>query len=280
MSDPFAGAAPPAQIPADSQRIQHGSKRPYATFRVTAALMLREMSTRYGKSPGGYVWALIEPLGAIFILATVMALIVRSPALGNSYILFYATGILPFGLYQSVSNNVSRSINFSRALLFYPAVTWVDAVLARFTLNVLTELLVKVIIFSVVLLVTDSQAVLSVGPIMMSVLSCIVFAFGVGMLNCTLNGLFPVWMHVWSILTRPLFLLSGIFFLYESVPPATQHLMWYNPLIHIIGMMRDGFYPTYSPTYTSPIYVMVVGIICLFLGIVLMARYHREILNA
>jgi capsular polysaccharide transport system permease protein len=285
MSDAFPGAnarpGPKAALPpAQSPRVKHGSERPFGSFRVISALMLREMATRYGKSPGGYAWALIEPLGAILILATAMSFLFRSPALGNSYILFYATGILPFGLYQSVSNNMSRSINFSRALLFYPAVTWADAVAARFFLNILTELLVKVIIFSVVLLMTDSQALLSVGPIMLSVLSCIVFGAGIGMLNCALIGLFPVWMNVWSILTRPLFLLSGIFFLYESVPPVAQTIMWYNPLIHIIGMMRAGFYATYTPTYTSPIYVMSVGLICLFLGTVLMARYHRDILNA
>ena len=32
------------------------------SFRVFAALMLREMITRYGRSFGGYLWAVIEPM--------------------------------------------------------------------------------------------------------------------------------------------------------------------------------------------------------------------------
>ena len=44
-------------------------RRSWATFRTVSALMLREMSTRYGRSPGGYAWALLEPVGAIIVMA-------------------------------------------------------------------------------------------------------------------------------------------------------------------------------------------------------------------
>lgn len=243
------------------------------------ALMIREMATRYGRSPGGYAWALLEPLGGVIILSVGMAIIVRTPPLGNSFVLFFATGFLPFQIYQNLSNNVARSINFSRALLFYPAVTWVDAVVARFVLNTLTDVLAMLILFTGILSVIDTSVLLDIGPILSSLGLAILTGLGVGMLNCVIFGLFPVWMQVWSIVTRPLFLVSGVIFLYDDMPKIAQDILWYNPLVHVTGLMRQGFYPTYRGDYISITYTVSVGLACLFLGIVLMGRHHRDILN-
>jgi capsular polysaccharide transport system permease protein len=102
---------------------------------------------------------------------------------------------------------------------------------------------------------------------------------GVGVMNCALMGLFPLWEVIWSILTRPLFIASGIFFLYDTLPPLAQDVLWYNPLIHITGLMRTGFYATYTAAYVSHIYVLAVALGLLAMGLILMGRYHREILN-
>jgi capsular polysaccharide transport system permease protein len=58
-----------------------------------------------------------------------------------------------------------------------------------------------------------------------------------------------------------------------------QDILWYNPLLHIIGMMRSGFYSNYDATYASPSFVIAVSGVCLFLGVILLGRYHRVILN-
>jgi len=256
-----------------------GVNRRFATLRAVLALMIREMATRYGRSPGGYAWALLEPLGGVIILSIGMAIIIRTPPLGNSFIVFFATGFLPFQIYQNLSNTVSRSIMFSRALLFYPAVTWVDAVMARFLLNALTDVLAMLILMTGILSVADTTALLDLGPILTAVSLAILTGLSIGMLNCVIFGLFPVWMQVWSIVTRPLFLVSGVIFIYDDMPPLAQNILWYNPLMHITGLMRQGFYPTYRGEYISVPYVVSLSLIVLFLGVVLMGRYHRDILN-
>lgn len=84
---------------------------------------------------------------------------------------------------------------------------------------------------------------------------------------------------IWSIATRPLFLVSAIFYTFDDMPQAVQAVLWYNPLVHVIGLMREGFYPMYNPLYVSEIYVIIVSLLCLFFGLVLLGRYHRDILN-
>ena len=56
----------------------------------------------------------------------------RSPPLGNSFILFYATGVIPFRLYAAMANQVAGAISSNRGLLAYPVVNPLDAVFAQF----------------------------------------------------------------------------------------------------------------------------------------------------
>lgn len=255
------------------------TERPFATFRTVTALILREMSSRYGRSPGGYLWAILEPLGGIAILGLAFSLIMRAPPLGNSFILFFATGFLIYNLFQALERTVANSISYSKALLSYPAVTWVDAILARFLLNSLTSIFVSYIILAGILMTQDTRVTLDAPPILRTVSMTLLLGLGVGTLNCALTGKIAMWGRVWPILTRPLFLASGVFFLYDDLPKTVQDILWYNPLIHVVGYMRMGFYPSYHPDYLSAPYVLIVALIFLALGVVFVGRYHRDILN-
>lgn len=247
--------------------------------RTIMALILREMSTSYGRSPGGYVWAIIEPLGAIIVLSIGFSLLLRNPSLGTSFILFYSTGYLPLNLYMILSNRIAAAIVFSRPLLKYPAVTWMDAILARSILSTLTSILVTYLLLAGILAIVESRTVLDMGPIIEAMSMAILLGIGIGALNCALFGLFPVWQQVWGVATRPLFLMSAVIYIYEDLPQFAQQVIWYNPLAHITGLMRTGFYPMYAPQYISPIYVISWGLISLVLGLILLGRYHQDILN-
>lgn len=251
----------------------------FATLRTIIALMLREMSTRYGRSPGGYIWALVEPLGGVMVLGFGLSLLVRTPALGTSFFLFFATGYISFNLYQTTSNTIARSLNFSRPLLAYPTVTWVDAILARFFLNALTGIVIAAMILGIILVISDSRAVLETSIIVEALALTLLTGLSVGTLNCALMGLIPIWDVVWSVITRPLFFASGVFFLYEDIPSLAQQILWYNPLIHMAGLMREGVYPTYTPEYVSTLYIIGFDLIVLSFGVLLLHRFHQDILS-
>ena len=56
--------------------------------RTILALILREMSTTYGRSAGGYIWAVLEPAAGIALLAFAFSLALRAPSLGTNFALF------------------------------------------------------------------------------------------------------------------------------------------------------------------------------------------------
>lgn len=251
-----------------------------SALRSVSALMLREMATRYGRSPGGYLWAVLEPVGAIVVIALALSFIIRVPPLGNSFLLFYASGYLPFLVYSLLQASVAQALGFSRPLLMYPVVSWIDAILARFLLNLLTCVAVIGIVLAGVVWFTDAGAVPRPGLLIASVALMAGLGLGHGTLNCLLVGLFPAWAQVWSILSRPLMVAAGVFFVMEDLPDTAREVLWWTPWIHATSLFRAGLYGTYEPAFVS---VMLVGLwaaLPLVAGLALLRRYRQDIVMA
>jgi capsular polysaccharide transport system permease protein len=249
------------------------------TPRAVAALVLREMATTYGRSPGGYIWAILEPVAGTALLTFLFSIAFNSPPIGENFPLFYATGLLPFLFYLEVSGKVSQSISFSRPLLFYPTVTYLDTILARFLLNFITQVLVFAVVIGGIIIFYDLNPITDITAAFLALLMAGSLALGVGSLNCFLISMFPLWARIWAILNRPLFIISGIFFVFETIPQPFRDALWYNPIVHVIGMMRRAFYATYEASFVSVAFVFGVSGFCFMLSLIFLNRYHRHILN-
>lgn len=248
-------------------------------MRTVAALLLREIATTHGRSSIGYLWAVLEPVAGIALLTFIFSLTFHAPPMGNSFAFFYASGFLPFTAYLDVSSKVSGAIRFSRPLLFYPGVTFVDALAARFLLAAMTQVLVIAVVVGGMIPLLGVEAILDLPAIGLALAMIFALALGIGTLNCFLIEVLPSWERIWAILNRPLFIISAIFFLFEGVPKPYRDWLWYNPLVHVVGQMRKGFFPTYEGAYIAPLYVFGLSAACLLLGLVFLGRYHRDILN-
>lgn len=254
-------------------------KHRWRSLRAIGALVLREMSTRYGSSPGGYLWALFEPIGGIFLLAIGFSLIFHTPPLGQNFVLFYATGFLPFSIYQAIGFSVERALHFSRPLLFYPTISWIDPIIARFLLNTLTQFFVAILIFIGIFLFAPKEAFPDIQTVAFSFTLSAALGFGIGTLNCYLILRFKVWEFIWAIFNRPLFFICGVFYLYEDVPKFAQDLLYYNPLIHISALSRTGFYPQYHPEFISLSLIAFWILIPLCLGLILLRKDHALLME-
>ncbi|QIZ82713.1 ABC transporter permease (plasmid) [Thalassovita gelatinovora] len=237
------------------------------------------MSTTYGRSPGGYVWALAEPIGGILVMTVIFSMIARNPPLGDNFPFYFATGILPFMMYQSISSKVSQSIRYSRPLLAYPGVTYVDAIIARLLLSALTEILITILMIALIAIYYGLQLKIDYIDCVRAFAMAITLGFGVGVVNCYLTSMFPIWQFIWAVANRPLFIVSGVFFLIDPFPENIRTLLLYNPLAHPIMMMRRGAFDTYDAVYMSELYVYLVALALAALGMLLLHRFHRIILD-
>lgn len=256
------------------------ARQPFFSFwRPVMALMIREMSTTHGRYPIGFIWMFLEPLGTILILATVFSYALRNPVLGDSFALFYATGYLPYIMFMHTQNRVSGAISFSQALLKYPRVNIFDSLMARAFLSLVTISVISFVVITVIIAVFQSSRNIDFGGIMMAYLLAFGLGVAVGSVNCFLFTRVNFWRSIWGIMNAPMFIVSGIFFTYEILPPAVQDYLWYNPLLHILGMSRASFYPNYEAYYASVVFVFGVIIVFMTLGFTLLSVLSRDYIN-
>ena len=259
-------------------RLSRRTARP-TLWRAVCALILREMATTHGRVPGGYIWAVAEPLLGIALLSAIFAISFHTPMLGSSFPLFYATGLLPFLAFSDITGKLAQALTFSRPLFAYPAVGVLDALLARFVLAAGTQMAVASLLLSGILFLSETRATPDIPHLAQAAGLLLVLSLGIGAFNCLLTGLLPLWQRIWSIGMRPMFLISGVFFTLEAVPLPWRDLLWWNPLVQIVGLVRRGLYPGYDAAYVSPPYVLALGLGAALLAGIGLMRWHRDILS-
>ncbi|WP_269583952.1 ABC transporter permease [Roseibium sp. Sym1] len=245
-------------------------------FAIISALIIREMTTRYGNKFGGYMWAVLDPVLFIAILTVVFSAVAHVPPLGRSFMLFFATGYVSFYIYRSTADQVANAVEANRALLNYPIVRPYDAIISRVLLQAATLFVVTLLLFGTMSFFVEIGP-LRMGPILAASAIGLTLGAGVGISNIVWFHLNSTYQHVWGVINRPAFMVSGVFFLPESIPlPYREILMW-NPLVHLVGLFRMGFYPTYRASYVDLPYVIGLAVFSVVFGLFLVWLFDARL---
>lgn len=247
-------------------------------FAVVSALIVREATTRFGRSFGGYAWAFLEPTLIIVVLGYIFNAYFGAPPLGNGFALFYCTGLVPFVIFSEIVDQIGNALIQNKPLLNFRPVTPISTIVARFILSVSTLSFVSVVVFTTVLGLTNEPYKVDWAPLLLGLAGAALLGLGTGSVNAVLFSIVPTWRNIWSIISRPLFLVSGIFFLYEPLPTEIQDILYWNPLIHVVSLVREGFYDQYDPTWISGALVFGFSIACILISrISLVLLRHRVV---
>lgn len=254
--------------------------RRFKTARVLFALIMREMASTDSRTSLGFLWAIIEPIATIAILSVAFQLMTRTPPLGTNFPLFYVTGMMPYTIFMSIGNKVSSSIRFSKPLLGFPSVTALDTIMARFILNYLLTIAIFVAVTYGIILIYGLKVSINYYAAALSLGLSGMLALGVGTFNSVLFVLIPTYENLWSILTRPLMILSGVLFLIDELPEKYSYYLLWNPVAHAVGQMHAAFYPSFDSSFVSPFYVICVSVVCFTIGLVTLHRIVRDALDS
>jgi capsular polysaccharide transport system permease protein len=243
---------------------------------VIEALLLREMATRYQGAALGYFWGLAQPLGAILILTAAFSLMIRSPPLGTSFAYFFASGVLLFRFYETVSSMTASAISQNKSLLLFPSVTKLDTVIARLILQFLTACVAGVLIITSIRLLYGVNTPIDAAPILLAIVYSSLIGLGTGLINIVLFNWIKWWSIVWGVISGPLYLVSGIIFIPEILPPKMAYFASWNPLIHVVALGRRGFFQTYDAKFVDLFYLSWFTAIVLVIGLWLFTFYTED----
>ncbi len=224
--------------------------------RVIGALILRETRTTFGTAQLGYFWAIANPALGVAVLVAIFSVIGRLPPFGTSFALFFATGILPYELYRKLSSSLMGAFDANRGLMSYPLVKETDVLFARSLLIIATYVLVMVLFFGTLIVAGLAQFPAYLDEVFLAVAAASLLGVGAGTTNAVILSLFRTWKQIESVLSKPLFFISGIFYIPSAFPPDIIWMLSWNPVLHVVEWMREGYYSNYNSVVLDKPYLL------------------------
>ncbi len=246
-------------------------------FRVLWVIVLRDMHTRFGKTKLGYLWAIITPItyaGASAVAYTVMG---RHPPLGDSMVVFFALGFLPFFMFRNVIFQLTRTIQSSQNMLTHPIIMPNDVVFAKSLVECSTMFVVGVIVFSLIAWWQLPWKPHDSAGLLAAILTTMLLGTGMGAVSALLALFIRSWDRASRLVLRPFFLVSGVMLLTDTVPESFREIIVWNPLLHCIEWVRVSFYGGYVCQSLDRVYPLVVGAGCLCFSLAMERLFRRRI---
>lgn len=240
--------------------------------RVIYALIMREARTRYGNSNIGYAWAIFDPLMTLAVFIGVFSALGRTSPIPAPITVFFVTGIVPLFFWRGAVGQAANAVSASLGLLSYPQVMPADVVIARLLLEGATTVVVFFLFIIGLSLTVDVSPSWFFGDppqLLMATLGVFYFTIGTSFLSSSLARILPIWKNIWTYISRPIWILSGIFFTLEQLPTGLRSYMAYNPVAHIVEWFRSAAVPTFDSSAYSIIFPMAFATACLIIGLVI-----------
>jgi len=241
----------------------------FVQLQVAQALIIRETRTRFGANQLGFLWALLEPVLFVGTFYVLFALSERSPPSGMTLGAFMVTGLIPYSIFRETSSRVAVAVSSNRGLLFYPQVKPLDLVIARVVLEMMTWTLVFVVLVGAEAMVIGDLQIDSLLPVYWGFALCSLLGGALGMLLGTLSLYMSSMERLSGALLRPMFWLSGIFYTANDVPMSILGIIKFNPVLHCVEMVRDGWFPAYDSRHLEAYYPLSVGLLLLLLALIM-----------
>lgn len=228
---------------------------------IVHALMRRDTQARNARTRLGLLMEILEPAAMIFTIIAMRYYVTGGGRIyGVPMALFVTTGYMPYHFFRLGMSKISAAARNKTPTLMFPQVTTFDAIVARGMEMFVSYTAAMVLSFTLVGVIFKC-APQDMLLILISMSLDIWVASAVGILVGVASRFFPVIGIVLPPLMRLLILFSGALYLATEIPPQLLVYVRWNPLFHIIEMMREGWLEGYVSPVEDPSYVVTVSII-------------------
>jgi capsular polysaccharide transport system permease protein len=235
--------------------------------RVIAALIIREIHTRYGRDNLGFLWVMVEPL---MFASGVMVLWLT---LRGNYdhdlpiVAIVLFGYMPLLLFR---HTVGHALGFARpnvGLLYHRQVTLLDLIFARASLDFLGSTLAFAFAFAVLHAFGQLHWPENTALILAGWLDMAWFSIGAGLIIGALSERSEVVEKLWQPISYLMLPISGAYMFAAWVPTKFREIYLLMPTVHAYEMMRSGYFGASLETYYSQSYIGYSSAILTLIGL-------------
>lgn len=244
-------------------------------MRVIKALMLRELTTRFGRENIGFLWIMAEPL----LFAVLVGLLWRAMKgpfeSGVDVIAFTVSGYIPLVFFRSTIGRAVSSFTANGGLLYHRQIKVLDLIMVRFIVEFIGHLMAYFFIALVLFAFGIFPVPHDLGFLVLGWLYYALFTLAITLVVAPLSEMSEVVEKFVPVTTYMMVPFSGAFYFVSSLYPAAAAVVLWSPPVHGMEMMRYGvFGPSIDPRYDF-LYPLQFCLPTLLLGLML-CRHVRK----
>lgn len=245
--------------------------------RVIGALMIRELTTRFGRENIGFLWIMAEPLLFAGLVGLVWTFMKGPEEHGVSVVAFVATGYIPLTMFR---NSLSRGIGIFTAngsLMYHRQVKILDLILVRVLIEVIGAMMAYVAIASLLIALGLFPVPHDIGWTIAGWCIYAFFTLSVCLIVAPLSETSEVLEKLMPVTLYVMIPFSGTFSMVSWMTPTVQQILLYSPPVTGMEIMRYGIFGDHlAPRYDVP-FALGVSIACMMVGLVLCRRVRRTL---
>ncbi len=235
-------------------------------------LVRRDITTRYKRSVLGIAWTMLNPLGTMIIMTIVFQNLFQREKFFSVHLL---TGLLIWNFFSQTSQHIIKDLLWGEVLfqrIYLPRSSFAIAAIGTGIINLILALVPLILVKLVIGSPITWQVVFF--PIVLIYLAC--FSLGIGLIIASLALTFHDIAEMYSVILTGWFYLTPIIYPWKTLSPAIQSVLLFNPLVHIVELMRAAFYFETVPSLKEFLLTGGISIFMLCLGWFLFSRKTEE----
>lgn len=245
--------------------------------RVIHALMIRELTTRFGRENIGFLWIMVEPLLFAGLVATLWRVMKGPEEHGVGIIAFVVSGYIPITLFR---HGVSRSVSVFAAnssLLYHRQVKVVDFIIVRFLIEMLGGMMGYLFIALILMLFDAFPVPANIGLLLAGWGIYSLFSFSLCLLIAPLSEVSEVMEKFIPVTTYIMIPFSGLFYMVSWMTPGVREYLLWSPFVNGMEMMRAGIWGDTVTAYYNVWNPLVCSAVAAVIGLAMCRRVRRTL---
>lgn len=245
--------------------------------RVISALLIRELTTRFGRQNIGFLWVMAEPLLFAGLVAIMWRVMKGPEEHGVSVVAFVISGYLPLTLFRhSVSKCISVFVA-NGSLMYHRQIQILDFIFVRFLIEMIGGMMAYLFIGAVLYFFGLFPMPASMGYLLAGWGLYSLFTLSLCFIIAPLSEMSEVLEKILPVSTYLMIPFSGTFNMVEWLTPEARAALLWSPPVSAMEMMRYGLFGNAVTPYYNIWVPLTFALVCTTIGLALCRKVRRTL---
>lgn len=245
--------------------------------RVVSALMIRELTTRFGRENIGFLWVMVEPLLFAILVGIVWRYMKGPEEHGVSVIAFVASGYIPLTMFRHAVMRSLKVFSVNGSLMYHRQIKVLDFIFVRFLIEMIGSMMAYLFIALVLMAFNEFPIPADFGALIGGWLLYALFTFSICLILAPVSEMSEVAERFLPVVTYIMIPFSGTFNMVSWLTPEAQSAMYWSPFVHGMELMRHGIFGDRINAQWDVTVPIAASMIFLVIGLALCRTVRRKL---